>query len=190
MQFWYSEVSNSAKIRNRYNQVPHLTQDNRKLFIITLSITAKLFTLFVFAQMYHFRLDLSSFKQIFLLTSNYLETNTAVVMKVDCTYEPSLFAFAILADSIIISKKADSDISPFQSNGSFHKATDYYVRMIQCTYWGVTGYNFKKKLSYSFEDRFCLSMMKCHIMRHIIWTFTVCQSTRLGVSGLRSINHN
>ena len=26
--------------------------------------------------------------------------------------------------------------------------------------------------------------MKCHIMWHFIWVFTVCQSTRLGISSL------
>ena len=27
--------------------------------------------------------------------------------------------------------------------------------------------------------------MKCSVMRHFIWVFTVCQSTRLGLSGLQ-----
>ena len=40
------------------------------------------------------------------------------------------------------------------------------------------------------EDRFCLSktvqtLMKCHVMRHFIRVFTVCQSTNFGVSGLQ-----
>ena len=30
-------------------------------------------------------------------------------------------------------------------------------------------------------------MIKCRIMRHFIWVFTICQSTRLGVSDLQSV---
>ena len=37
-----------------------------------------------------------------------------------------------------------------------------------------------KKILYFFsEDHFCLDPMKCHIMQHFIWVFTVCQSQHL-----------
>ena len=51
----------------------------RKLFMATLFITAKFFTTSIlFAQMYHFSLDLNSLQQKFSLTSNYLGTNSVV----------------------------------------------------------------------------------------------------------------
>ena len=31
--------------------------------------------------------------------------------------------------------------------------------------------------------------MKCRIMRHFIWVFTVCQSTNLGASTIQSVKH-
>ena len=43
-----------------------------------------LYNVIVFAQMYHFSLNLNSFQQKFSLTSNYLGTNSVVVKRVDC----------------------------------------------------------------------------------------------------------
>ena len=47
-------------------------------------------------------------------------------------------------------------VHPFQINKIFHKATYYKVRMVNCIYKGVTGYNFKKIMYFS-EDWFGLS---------------------------------
>ena len=59
----------------------------KTLYILTLFITAKFFTIsVVFAQMYQFSLNLSSLQQKFSLTSNYLGTNTVIVKRFDCTY--------------------------------------------------------------------------------------------------------
>ena len=50
----------------------------------------------------------------------------------------------------------------------------------------------EKKHCISFYGyRFCLSKqctsIKCRIMRHFIWVFTLCQSTSLGVSSFRRV---
>ena len=59
-----------------------------KLFTVTFFITATFFTTsIVFAQMYQFSLNLNSLQQKFSLTSNYLETNSVVVKRVDCTFK-------------------------------------------------------------------------------------------------------
>ena len=44
---------------------------------------------------------------------------------------------------------------------------------------GVTGYNFQNNFLNSIDKRYC------RIMRHFIWVFTFCQSTRLGVGSHR-----
>ena len=50
-------------------------------------------------------------------------------------------------------------------------------------YWGggggVTGYNFRNIFLNSIDKQYC------RIMRHFIWVFTFCQSTRLGVGSHR-----
>ena len=48
---------------------------------------------------------------------------------------------------------------------------------------GVTGYTLKKNIVFlSLKIDFVLqtvkTLMKCHIMWHFIWVYTVCQSTR------------
>ena len=50
----------------------------------------------------------------------------------------------------------------------------------------------KKYCIYFFKDQFCLSkqcttLMKCCIVRLFIRVYIVCQSTRLGVSGLQRV---
>ena len=82
--------------------------------------------------------------------------------------------------------------NPFQTNRIFHKDTYNKVRMVLFIYWAVMSYNFQKLLD-SFLWRTILfqqtvqSLMKCRIMRHFIWVFAVCQSTRLGVSSLKRV---
>ena len=59
--------------------------------------------------------------------------------------------------------------------------------------WGVTGYNFQKYCISFSEDQFWFSkqhrLMKCCIVRHFIWVFTVCQSTCLGVCSHQRVKH-
>ena len=64
--------------------------------------------------------------------------------------------------------------------------------MVRFIYWVVTGYNLNSKnycISF-FKDQFCLSKMKCCIMRHLIWVFIVCQSTHLGDTSIKRIKRD
>ena len=55
------------------------------------------------------------------------------------------------------------------------------------TYLGVSGLNFHKLLYFLSEDLFLPKeivkiQMKCCIMRHFIWVFTICKGAGLGAS--------
>ena len=67
------------------------------------------------------------------------------------------------------------------------------VRMVHCIYWGVTGYNFQIVLNFflwrSFLSKQAVQiLMKCCIMQHFIWVFTVCQSTRSSKDLINKLN--
>ena len=57
--------------------------------------------------------------------------------------------------------------------------------MVHFVYCGVKGYNFQNKYCIFFsEDRFFFkqtvqTLMKCRILRHFIWVFTVCKSIHI-----------
>ena len=76
---------------------------------------------------------------------------------------------------------------PSQTNGLFYEVGYSPVKMVHRIYWEATGYNFQIIL-YLFLWRTILSLqtvqtlMKCRILRHFIWVFTVCKSTRFEFS--------
>ena len=77
--------------------------------------------------------------------------------------------------------------SPFFTNGISHKVWYCYIRMVQCIYRGVTGYNLKKNCISFSEDLFGLSKQcrpwcnaSLSSISSLSKVFTVCQSTRLG----------
>ena len=53
---------------------------------------------------------------------------------------------------------------------------------------GVPGYNLQKKYFLLSQDMFYLILIKYSIELHFIWVFTVCKSTRLGVSRIQRVN--
>ena len=81
---------------------------------------------------------------------------------------------------------------PSQTNGIFYEVGYSQVRKVHCIYLGVTGYNFQIIL-YLFLWRTILSwqtvqtLMKCRILRHFIWVFTVCKSTHFEFSSPRKL---
>ena len=87
-----------------------------------------------------------------------------------------------------------NNFNPFWTIGISDKVWHSQARMVHCIYWGVAGYNFQQ-IVYFFLWSLILSyqtvqiLMKCCIMWHFIWVYTVCQSTRFGVSGLQKVKH-
>ena len=82
-------------------------------------------------------------------------------------------------------------INPLYTNEFFLLVWNNKIEIVHCTYLGVSGYNFNKNFVF-----FCLpffftltvsTLMKCCIMWHFIWVFTVCNSTLLGVSRIQSV---
>ena len=59
---------------------------------------------------------------------------------------------------------------------------------------GVTGRNFQIMLYFSPHGSFLSqktvqTLMKCRILRHFIWVFTVLQSTHLGVCSIQRVKY-
>ena len=85
-------------------------------------------------------------------------------------------------------------VNLFQTNGIFHKSYIYIIR----TGWSIVYIEgsqviFKKNLLYFFLlipilfKQTVQARMKCSIMLHFIWVFTVCQTTCLEISSLCSV---
>ena len=64
--------------------------------------------------------------------------------------------------------------------------------MVHCIYLGVSGYSLKNIVFFCLKIFFTFTNSvdpdECHMMWHFIRVFTVCKSTRLGVSHIQRVN--
>ena len=76
-------------------------------------------------------------------------------------------------------------LTPLYINGFFLLLWYDKYGIVHYTYWGVSGCNLKKNVFFVWRSLLPLqtvyNLMKCSIMLHFIWFFTVCKSTLLGV---------
>ena len=91
-----------------------------------------------------------------------------------CTYRISVFIRLNMVNFIVLTLFLD--LLVWYKN----------LRIVHSTYLGVSGYNFQEIFSFVWRSVLLLqtvySLMKCSIMLHFIWVFTVCtNSTRIGV---------
>ena len=127
-------------------------------------------------------------KKKFILIDNKIVNHCPAYTKCLSAYEYGPFFMGTQNNSNV-------DINPLYTNSLFLLV--YFNRLwtVQCTYLGVSGYNFSKSIGF-----FCLNIFFIFTnsvgldeMQHFaafVWVFTVCKSTCLAVSQIQRVDLN